>query len=346
MAEALADLTSCTARLVALVDHARVAAEAGDETAARTATAAVLEDCAKVRRALSWLEGEGEASALDQPHELIAAAATELSGVLALVRSFLAAVAGSYRGARGARLPYERPPQRSGTLLYADLSGSREHASKHGVTISSEWKNSGLNLIAQWAKAFGGREMKDREGDAIWLEFEEHGDPAVLCGAAVQQYAHALRSMDQPLQWWELYVAVDYGELLDRDSGNVMGTPCDRIVSLAKDRGHTEHVLEDVTVSGDATARCSASLHERLTPLGPALAAADAKSDGRVVEGELADAFALDAEAAMRDLCERIRATAAAVAARSAPSSAPSLIDDDASSGIEPESGQMGVSGS
>jgi len=349
LVEALADLTSCAARLVAFVAHARIVAEAGDETPASTAIAAVLADCAKVRRALSWLEGEGEAQVPEEPeepYELIAAAATELSDVLALVRSFLAAVAGSYRGPRGARLLYERPLQRSGTVLYADLSGSRGHASKHGVTISSEWKNSGLNLIAQWAKAFGGREMKDREGDAIWLEFEEHGDPAVLCGAAVQQYAHALRSMDQPLQWWGLYVAVDHGDLLDRDGGNVMGPPCDRIVSLAKDRGQVEQALEDVTVSGDATARCSVSLHKRLSQLGPALAAGDAQPNGHAVEGELADASALDAEAAMRDLCERIRATAAAVAARPALPPAPSLIEDNASSSIEPESGQLGASGS
>lgn len=335
-AEALADLTRSVVRLTALLDCARVAAEAQDEAAVQAGVTAVLADCAGIRRALAWLEGDGDAPALGEPREAIATAAAELSGVLALMRSFLAAAAGSYRGARGPRLVYDRPVQRAGTLLYADLSRSREHALRYGLPTNFEWKNSGLNLIVQWAKAFGGREMKDRDGDAAWLEFAEHGDPAALCAAAVQQYAHALRSIGMPSQWWGLYVAVDHGELVDGDGGNVMGTPCDRIVELAKGRGAIEEALEDAVVSDDAAERCSTPLREKLSLLAPGLAARGAETNGHAAESELAQARALDAEAAMRELCRRIRTIAEAVAPVSAPgASAPVLIDDAAIEGTD-----------
>jgi class 3 adenylate cyclase len=328
--------------------------EAQDEVAARAGAAAVCADCARVRSTLTWLEADGsiQPPVLGEPREAVATTAADLTAVCALVRSFLAAAAGFYGGPRRERLVYDRPVQRVGTLLYADLSGSREHAMQYGLSSNAQWKDVGLSLVAQWAKAFGGREMKDRQGDAIWLEFAEHGDPAPLCASAVQQHAHALRSLDMPSQWCGLYVAVDHGELIDGDMGNITGTPCDRIEELAKGRGKAEQALEDAVVSDDAAGQCSARLRGKLTPLTPTLAGLEAESNGHAAEGSLSQAGTLDAEATIREFCERIRATAAGIAADSevpsAPRSASSsiLIEDEVLDVIDPASSELRAPGS
>jgi hypothetical protein len=348
---ALAELTLCARRLTATLDRADLALQAeGGAAAAQASADEALTGCADIQRALTWLDGETSAPAAPHdPREALTVAVDGLLGLLGLTRSFLAAVAGSYRGPRGARLVYPRPTQRTATLLYVDLSRSREHASKHGVLANHEWKNSGLNLIAQWAKAFGGREMKDREGDAIWLEFAESGDPAVLCAAAVQQHVLALRSTGVDSLWWGLHVAVDHGNLIDGDGGNVVGEPCDRIALIAKGSGE-EDLYDDALVTDEAASGCSASLRDErlMRRLGYPIVLVDAEGDGR--PGSTIHPLKLNTSATMELLCRRILTATAAIAPEmaldsSSTSSSTTLIDDAALGGSDWETEEPSVPG-
>ena len=248
-AKLVSDLDSASAKLWAGTSHG---------TDAHDVAVNVLSDCSVMRRALTSMRDDRESVVTPEVgREAIVQAAEHMLYTLGMLRAFAAACAGSYRGVRGARVAHKREAQRMAAILFVDISGSLEYALRHDFAENHEWKNSGLNLIAQWGRALGGREMKDREGDAIWLEFERPGDAVVLCAAALQVHASALRSTKVPWLWWAFRLGLDEGQLEDGDGGNVIGPCLDVAAKLAKDHKEVNPVDK-----GLATPKCQ----QRCTP--------------------------------------------------------------------------------
>jgi hypothetical protein len=263
---ALLELTSCAIELVERLDLASALHWEQRRTAggsAESAAADTLWACAHIRRALTSLREDGESTgAPSSGRAAITTAAEELLDVLARLRAFVAASSGSYRGS--GRAVRSQAAQRIGTILHVDLAKSKEHAVVHDFVENFEWKNTGLNLTAQWGRAFGAREMKERDGDSIWLEFEENGDPALLCAAAVQTHVSALRSISVDRLWWVLHAGVDHGRIGDGDGPGAIGLCLDRVGVFAK-AGEGKESFEQVFVSPNAAELCSAALRESLT---------------------------------------------------------------------------------
>lgn len=116
-------------------------------------------------------------------------------------------------------------------VLFADLSGSTVHSATHGHYADAQWKNYGLNLVAAWGAAFGGREFDRRRGDDIQLEFITP-EAALNCAWMLQTHLVSLAaSGGYP---YRFRIAIDKGEISHADGGNVIGAPIDRAAKLAK----------------------------------------------------------------------------------------------------------------
>lgn len=311
---AIADLVPAVGLLTAALDSASAGwyANPEEDEAVRATAAQTIEHCANMRRALMSMSDDRVT-----PHEpsdvrdALRVASEALLRVSSTMRMFAAAAAGMYRGTPGRRTQQARDAARTSTVLSVDLSKSFEHARLHEFDADHEWKNSGLNLVAQWGKAFGGCELKDREGDAIWLEFASPEasavDPAVLCAAAVQQHTRSLRSTNVASLWWGMRMAVDHGQLKDGDGGNVSGL--DRAARLAKVL-KDEPSIERVFVTPDAAKLCSAELgalmhaFEEEVQLDPVGGDGDRDAGARIIPQ------VVDIEPTMQRLCERVREVA------------------------------------
>jgi hypothetical protein len=208
--------------------------------------------------------------------------------------------------------PRSRSRQRISSVLSFDISKSFDHALRNDFEVNYDWKNAGLNLIAQWGKAFGGWEGRDREGDAIWLEFEQPGDPAVLCAAAVQQHALALRSTAVPSLWWGFRVAIDEGPMRMGDGGNTIGLCLDRVSKLAKVRKDDDESIERVLVTPDAARLCSPTLRE---PQLMARFREEVELEQVDLPGARFVPCEVDAVKVLRELCARVSAVAAEITA-------------------------------
>lgn len=232
-------------RLVALVEAVAHLAEQVNNASARlwdeepaasdsTVPAAVLEACARVRATLSDLDGDFEpATPPDDPREALGAAAEELQDVLELIRAFVAATAALYRGFwDGHRRPLGEE-RRTVSVLSVDLAGSSDHGHDHPAPEHRKWVSDGLNMAAQWSRAFTGREGKAREGDEVWVEFPP-GDAAVVCAAAILQHAAALRSTGIADVDWRFHIGCHTGELEDDDGNNVVAHAMNKVTKLAR----------------------------------------------------------------------------------------------------------------
>ena len=334
---ALADVTCSLSVLVERL--AMAAARLWDEQEAvdaDNAPAVVLAWCARLERTLTTMRDDDMVPPVpSRPREAVASAAEALLRIVGILRSFTAATAAAWRGWRGERRPAEDVDLRTRAVLFLDLSKSFDYALRHGVARNFDWKNTGLNLIGQWGKAFGGWEPKDREGDAIWLEFPELGDPAVLCAAMVQQHARALRSTSVPSLWWGFRLAIDDGQLQDGDGPNTIGRCLDRAAKLAKVRKEDEDSIERVLLTPDAAHLCSPALQDQafLSPF---------REQVRLEEVDIPEAvfvpYELDAPALILQLCSRVREVAAAIAVDAAPQPAGEARIDI--QGEEPDSAQ------
>jgi class 3 adenylate cyclase len=192
---------------------------------------------------------------------LAAFVAEDLRESLLIMEAFASAVAWLYRGAPRDRETGGLRASGEQTILFADLSKSLVRGASLPPAENAAWKDTGLNLIAQWAKAFGGREFRDRGGDDIWLTFQ-CADSAVLCAAALQQHARALRSTPVESIAWAFHVALDTGDVTTGAGGNFIGSCIDRSARLAK-KLDNPRLLERVLVTPTTAERCSGVLRDR-----------------------------------------------------------------------------------
>ncbi|HYN19489.1 MAG TPA: hypothetical protein VE078_00910, partial [Thermoanaerobaculia bacterium] len=154
---------------------------------------------------------------------------------LETLRRFASAFAWSYSRLLDwgvARLPDSSPRNR--TILFADLAGSTPAALGLPHEENVRWKNNGLDLIAQWGQAFGGREgTYVRKGDDICLEFSDP-ESAILCAAIVQEHFAALRSTGLWENTYKFRMALDSSWISPADGGNLIGVGIDRAAKTAK----------------------------------------------------------------------------------------------------------------
>ena len=279
------------------------------EEDAETVAKAVAGACTDVRRTLR-AEPDPRPHAGDARAQL-QAAARDLLEARDIIASFAAALAGSYKGMKGQRAPSQLAPEREATVLFADITKSVERLVSDGFPVSAEWKNTGLNIAAQWAKAFGGAEIQDRPGDAILLDFGQRPEAAVMCAAAIQQHLRALSSTDLRSMSWALHMCIDEGSLRNSDGGAVDGDCIDRSARGAKE--DYEGKREDGTLlSATAAARIGAELSEAevMRPLEHEIKLTDAELPGALMAVEVVNTGAV-----LRRLRDRVRALAQRVAA-------------------------------
>ena len=274
------------------------------EPADREVPAAMLEACAQIRAALCTFDEDYEPQMPpEDPRDGLVVAAEELLDVIELVRAFVAATAGLYRGFwDGHRRPLGEN-KRTVTVLSVDIAGSSTHGSKHVAPEHRKWIGGGLNLAAQWARALTGREGKPREGDEVWIEFPP-GDAAVICGAAILQHAAALRSTGIDDIYWRFHVGAHTGELEEDDGNNVVAHAMNKVTKLAKECDKSA-VDDTVHLTPEAWKACSAELDE---------GGFSNREDRIELAGESLRPFAIDSAKLMAAFGGRIRRLSADLA--------------------------------
>jgi hypothetical protein len=222
-------------------------------------------------------------------------AAEELLDVIELVRAFVAATAGLYRGFwDGHRRPLGEN-KRTVTVLSVDIAGSSVHGSNHTAPDHRKWIGGGLNVAAQWGRAFTGREGKPREGDEVWIEYPP-GDAAVICGAAILQHAAALRSTGIEDISWRFHVGAHAGELEEDDGNNVVAHAMNKVTKLAKECDG-EAKEDSVHLTPEAWKTCSAELED---------GGFSTREDRIALAGESLRPWAIDSAQLMASFGERI----------------------------------------
>ena len=320
IADALTVLVSAVSLLVGRLEQASVDAWTQGERAdgVESTAHAVIVECRLLERTMTSLRAPHETSPSSlRGHALIEEAAECLLDAIALLRAFASATSGTF-GSRVGSAP-EPDGMRSDSVLFVDLAGSSDHAATHPPTPHGEWVDGALNLASQWARAFGGWEHRQRQGDDAWLAFDDRGDPAVLCAALIQQHVRALRSLGDDEVSWRFHAAIDDGRIVDGDAGNATANCINRAAKLAK---HTELELEPdaVLVTDEARQLCSPALHSEDDALMPSLGRSVEVPGGAIVP-QLVDTAAVVRGLAerMRQAARRIEQTAATMAAEQPP---------------------------
>lgn len=195
--------------------------------------------------------------AVRDPRDALAFAAARLEDTIKVVRALLAACAGAYRGPEDAHL--RKPPhaRRHAAVLSLDIAGSRAHEHRHPRGHDA-WKNQGLNMAAQWARALGGWEGRNRFGDDLLIEFES-GDSAALCGALVQCHAEALRSTGIDAISRRFHAGLDCGQIVSQTGGSTDGPCMDRVCFIAEECEDGSPTT-DVYLTPEAWAFCSKAM--------------------------------------------------------------------------------------
>jgi hypothetical protein len=261
--------------------------------------------------------------------EALRAAAGELLDLVELLDAFSAALAGVYRGHQGRRPdPADAGVSRQVSVLSLDLAGSTANGELLDAGSNYRWVEGGLNLAAQWTRAFGGAELSDRKGDELTIEFPPSGDAGVLSAAFVLRHTAALRSTEAAAVRWTFHAGVDCGQVDDGDGSNVIGSCINRAAKLAKEAEPETRIL-----IGEAHAeQCSSELRD--PPVGEAAVE-------RTIEGRRVLSRAIDAERAVAALTERVRIAASTLAA-----SVPALPAAVEARAAEPASGLEAGAGS
>lgn len=152
--------------------------------------------------------------------------------------------------------PEPLPKIRTSVILNADLARSTYRASSSDDPTYAAWANAGLNLIAQWGRAFGAREIPiaSREGDDICLEFGD-ADAAVLCACVIAEHFAALRSTGNDSVVYSVHWGIDQGFVQEGDGPNRLSPAINRASHLAK-----AVAVDEIGLTPDVAHDCSSAL--------------------------------------------------------------------------------------
>jgi hypothetical protein len=195
----LIDSLDRVAGLVEVLDRASARRWAGgSDEETREAAVFVAQSAAAVERGLISLADPDEAppSVPGDAAKAIQHVAGQLDDLLERMAAFFGATAGTFCGEDGAR----RPGRSVGgvlqaTVLSLDVAGSTVHGEVREERAHNRWLREGLNVAAQWTRAFGGWELADRRGDELFVEYEPDGDAAALAACTLLVHSAALRSL-------------------------------------------------------------------------------------------------------------------------------------------------------
>jgi hypothetical protein len=251
-ASSLTHLVKLVALLVDLLDAAYTdQLEVDNSKAARDTAKTALTCCARIRQSLtSFL---GDAPHTPPNHEAtLQAAARELLDMTELLGAFAASLAGVFRGVRGGRDPSGAQHR---TVLSLDIADSSHHSEVSSPRSYTTWVEDGLDIAAQWTRAFGGWELPERKGDEITIESDEHGDAIALAAAAVLCHTRALRSTGIDEISWRFHSGIDCGEV-EPQNNNLIGRCLNRAAKIAK-LGDGKDEAKLVMLTKEAAERCS-----------------------------------------------------------------------------------------
>jgi hypothetical protein len=197
-----------------------------------------LETIAEVKTLLSSMRSPGYEAVPSPPGgELARRLGSELSDLCRMLQRFIAAYAWRQHraGSDGSMRLGRRPRTRASVILSADLTKSTQRSATVDHETYRLWIADGLSLIAEWAKAFGAREVPERvpEGDDIILEFLD-ADGAALAAALVNEHFRALRAIGQDRLSYDLRCAVDEGEVSPSYGGGLVSRAFNVATKLAK----------------------------------------------------------------------------------------------------------------
>jgi hypothetical protein len=320
---ALIDSLDWIVGLIEVLDRASSGRWAGGgEEEAREAATFVAASAAAVERGLLSLADPDPAppNLPGDAAKAIHQVAERLDDLLERMAAFFAATAGTFCGEDGNRRPGRGVGRtRQATVLSLDVAGSTVHGEVREERAHNRWLREGLNLAAQWTRAFGGWELADRPGDELTVEFEIDGDAAPLAACALLDHSGALRSLGSNEVGWGFHNAIDSGNVEDADGGNAMGSCLNLAAKLAK-TGDAKGENEQVLVTRRAAEHCATDLSE---------AGFATRGDERVLatgddgsEEVRETPWVLDAGKAVEAYCENLAAIneglAAEIAARGA----------------------------
>jgi hypothetical protein len=311
---ALVDAVGAAAVMVDRLDS--LSAEHYDGEAPGDLPELILSSAAQLRQALCSLKTPPSAPPLSgDARARISAAGESLLDTVGALRAFAAAIAGSYCGPRrGESLQEAVEDDRFHTVLYPDLAGSTEYARRHPFEHNYEWKNTGLGIFAQWGRAFGGMETRDRQGDCQWMEFEDRGDPAVICAAATCVHTAALRATELAYLSWRPHMGAHFGRIKDADIGNAVSLARDEMDELCR-VGH-DSSGKRMNVTRKVLEACS----EEVRAAGNESSLVEVvRAEGVELSGDAADLHSLEADGIVEEYARCLREVAATVAALEEP---------------------------
>ncbi len=322
LAGALVELVEAIARIAEFLDAASSAHWDGHASADMTAygySGEVGHDTRPSLLASRWslraMESLMTVASLRQPlpdvganeESTLAGAATALLELTEQIAMFTAAIAGAFCCPPHRPAAPEPSSQRETTMLVMDIEGYRAHRREHRkdteIVKHRNWTMRGIELVAQWARAYGGVERPEFRGDDILMEFEGSADSAALAAASVLSHTSALRSMNIDAFGWRFHNGIDHGYVDFRDN-NAMGECIDNAAAFSK-LGEAE--ANDVKLTEKAWEQCSPDLPGRSSSreLGDLPVGKDKKGEEFFVH-----VLALDGVEMVVALAERLRRVA------------------------------------
>jgi hypothetical protein len=269
-----------TARLVDLLDYASVTERrAPEDPMPHEHARLVRHRAASAQRALSTLRTDtaAPATSFEAARPEITAAGRDLLALTYRLDALLAALTGTFSGKDLSPRGDQDASARHISIVSLDIADSSAHGAAIAKREHNAWVRAGTDIAAQWARAFGGIERPERNGDEVILEFPEDGDATVLAAAAVLAYTRALRSTEVDALTWRFHAGIACGEVEEED-GDLRGMCVNTAAKVAKSGdGKTE--ASKVILSDVAADRCSEALREM--PLG--------EPDGEVTLGDHKD---------------------------------------------------------
>lgn len=193
--------------------------------------------------------------------------AREVDRVTDCIYEFAAALAMAYRMPGSTLAQQGNGP--SSVVQKAILVTDMGNSTGRGIEVSHaqnvEWKNAGLNVVAQWGRAFGGSERWARDGDDVILVFD-NANSALLCACMIQEHFAALRSTSVLRLSFHFRIGIDVYPLTHADGGNLLSSGIDiakKVTKHNKDNDDVEGILDRIWV----TPRCADFLSQPLAGL-------------------------------------------------------------------------------